>query len=95
MQTLGKMKNVGNVFVIGGGQVYEESIKSGLVNKVNYTEVSDLPTGTEEKFDCWFPEVTSDEWECHAPTQTSWRQKIFTSGTEMDHVNSSIPSRSR
>jgi len=65
VETLGKMENVGNVFIIGGGQVYEESIKSGLVNKVVYTEVSDLPADTEEKFDCWFPELTSDEWECH------------------------------
>lgn len=65
VETLGKMENVGNVFIIGGGQVYEESIQSGLVNKVVYTEVSDLPSEMEEKFDCWFPALTSDEWECH------------------------------
>jgi dihydrofolate reductase/thymidylate synthase len=62
VDTLQNMEGVGDVFVIGGGKVYEESIKSGLVNKVIYTEVSNLPDGTE--FDTWFPELGEDDWEC-------------------------------
>lgn len=59
---LKKLENIGGVFVIGGGQVYEESIKSGLVNRVIYTEVDNLDP--EIKFDTWFPELDSSEWEC-------------------------------
>jgi len=58
------MEGVGDIFVIGGGQVYEESIQSGIVQKVIYTEVSDFPA--EPEFDTWFPELGSDEWECHS-----------------------------
>ena len=43
VEKLQGMPSVGNVFIIGGGQVYEESIKSGLVNKVFYTEVAIYP----------------------------------------------------
>ena len=34
MEKLNKMQNTGNVYVIGGGQVYKESLESGLVQKV-------------------------------------------------------------
>jgi len=63
VEKLQGMESIGNVYVIGGGQVYEESIKSGLVNKVLYTEVSGLPAETE--FDTFFPELEGDDWECH------------------------------
>jgi dihydrofolate reductase len=33
MEKLNKMENTGNVYVIGGGQVYKESLESGLVKK--------------------------------------------------------------
>lgn len=62
MDKLKKFENIGQVFVIGGGQVYEESIKSGLVNRVIYTEVDNLDPNI--KFDTWFPELDSTEWEC-------------------------------
>ncbi|GFH61817.1 hypothetical protein CTEN210_18293 [Chaetoceros tenuissimus] len=61
MEKLKKMENTGNVYVIGGGQVYKESLESGLVKKVIYTEVSNLPS---VEFDTFFPELTEDEWEC-------------------------------
>ena len=61
MEKLNKMENTGNVYVIGGGQVYKESLESGLVKKVIYTEVSHLPS---VDFDTFFPELTEDEWEC-------------------------------
>jgi dihydrofolate reductase len=60
---LEKLSNLGYVFVIGGGQVYEESIKSGLVNRVIYTQVSNIADDT--KFDAFFPELKDTEWECH------------------------------
>jgi dihydrofolate reductase len=59
---LEKLGNLGHVFVIGGGQVYEESIKSGLVNRVIYTQVSNIPDDT--KFDAFFPELKESEWTC-------------------------------
>lgn len=59
---LEKLDNLGFVFVIGGGQVYEESIKSGLVNRVIYTQVSNIPDDT--KFDAFFPELKETEWTC-------------------------------
>lgn len=59
---LEKLDNLGHVFVIGGGKVYEESIESGFVNRVIYTKVSNIPNDT--KFDAFFPELKEDEWEC-------------------------------
>jgi dihydrofolate reductase/thymidylate synthase len=63
IETLKKLDCVGNIFVIGGGEVYKESIESGLVDRVIYTEVSNLPPDTQ--FDTWFPTLDTDEWECH------------------------------
>lgn len=57
-----RIQNVGHVFVIGGSQVYEESFKSGLVNRVIYTQVSNIPD--ELKFDAFFPELQDGEWTC-------------------------------
>jgi dihydrofolate reductase len=59
---LEKLDNLGFVFVIGGGQVYEESIRSGLVNRVIYTQVSNIPDDT--KFDAFFPDLKESEWTC-------------------------------
>jgi dihydrofolate reductase len=59
---LEKLGNLGYVFVIGGGQVYEESIKTGLVNRVIYTQVSNIPDDT--KFDAFFPHLKESEWTC-------------------------------
>lgn len=57
-------KNIGNVFVIGGGEVYKEGIESGLVNKVIYTMVDNLSQEQKDSFDTWFPELKDDEWTC-------------------------------
>ena len=59
---LSKMDNVGKVFVIGGSQVYEDAIQSGLLNRVIYTEVSNLPSNI--KFDAWFPMLSEEQWHC-------------------------------
>ena len=55
-------QTVGEVFVIGGSQIYEQAMKSGLVNKVICTNVYNIPATT--KFDAFFPEMTDDEWDC-------------------------------
>ena len=55
-------KDIGDIYVIGGGQVYQEAIESGLANKVIYTEVDMENQGKE--FDTWFPELSEGEWDC-------------------------------
>lgn len=50
------------IFVIGGAQVYEESIASGLVKRVIYTEVSNIPES--QKLDAFFPALSKSDWEC-------------------------------
>lgn len=44
-----------NVYVIGGGVVYEEALSSPLCEAIHYTEV-----GTQTKCDTYFPEITPD-----------------------------------
>ena len=55
-------KTVGEVFIIGGSQIYEQAMKSGMVNKVICTNVHGLPETT--KFDAFFPEFSEAEWDC-------------------------------
>ena len=50
------------IFVIGGAQVYQESIASGLVKRVIYTEVSNVPESL--KFDAFFPALSKSDWDC-------------------------------
>lgn len=59
---LSRMDHVGDVFVIGGSQVYEDAIQSGLLKRVIYTEVSNLPS--DIKFDAWFPALSEEHWQC-------------------------------
>lgn len=54
---------VGDVFVIGGSQIYEEAMKAGHVTKVLCTNVYNIPETT--KFDAFFPELKDDVWECN------------------------------
>ena len=61
---LSALENVGNIFVIGGSQVYEDALQSGFLNRVIYTEVSNLPP--DIKFDAWFPTLSDEHWECRA-----------------------------
>lgn len=55
-------EDVDQVFVIGGAQVYQESIESGLVNRVIYTKVSNVDD--ESNFDAFFPTLDKSKWEC-------------------------------
>ena len=50
------------IFIIGGAQVYKEAIDSGLVQRVIYTEVSNIPTHLE--FDAFFPALSKSDWDC-------------------------------
>jgi dihydrofolate reductase/thymidylate synthase len=60
---------VDKIFVIGGGQVYRQALDLGLVNRIYYTEVANLPgssddeaAGTAGKFDTYFPELDEKVW---------------------------------
>lgn len=61
-EKLEEQKKVGDIFVIGGSQIYDEALKSGLVTKVMCTNVYNIPETT--KFDAFFPEMKDDVWEC-------------------------------
>lgn len=50
------------IFVIGGAQVYQEAIDTGLVKRVIYTEVSNLTKETQ--LDAFFPNLPTSDWEC-------------------------------
>jgi dihydrofolate reductase / thymidylate synthase len=50
---------VGQVFVIGGAQVYQEALEQGFVNSVIYTEITDIPNA---KFDTYFPKLDETDW---------------------------------
>lgn len=62
MVQLNARPDLGSTFVIGGGQIYNAAMESGLVNRVVYTNVKGLKDDAE--FDAFFPEMTNDEWEC-------------------------------
>ena len=55
-------KKVGEIFVIGGSQIYDEALKSSYVNKVLCTNVYNIPE--TQKFDAFFPELKDDAWDC-------------------------------
>lgn len=62
MQTLERKSDVGYAFIIGGGEIYKQSVSSGLVDRVIYTNVKNLPEDT--KLDAYFPELCEEEWDC-------------------------------
>eukprot|EP00546_Thalassionema_frauenfeldii_P008418 CAMPEP_0178921796 /NCGR_PEP_ID=MMETSP0786-20121207/15769_1 /TAXON_ID=186022 /ORGANISM="Thalassionema frauenfeldii, Strain CCMP 1798" /LENGTH=485 /DNA_ID=CAMNT_0020596033 /DNA_START=92 /DNA_END=1549 /DNA_ORIENTATION=- len=62
---LNAREDVEKIFCIGGAQVYQEGIESGLVKSVIYTEVSNFEATEENKLDAFFPPLSDEEWECH------------------------------
>lgn len=66
-QKLENVPDVGRIFLIGGGQIYQQALEEGLCSKVYYTEVDNLPTDT--KFDTFFPELPLEDWQKHVVTQ--------------------------
>ena len=62
IQKLDDLPNIGNIFVIGGGEVYKEAMKQNIVNRIFYTEVKGHSKETEDKLDAFFPEVDASNW---------------------------------
>jgi dihydrofolate reductase/thymidylate synthase len=52
----------GFTYIIGGGEIYNSAMKSGLIDRVVYTKVEGLPEDT--MYDAFFPEMKDEEWEC-------------------------------
>lgn len=62
MEQINSRPDRGSTYIIGGGEIYNSAMKSGLVDRVVYTKVNGLPEDTE--FDAFFPEMKDEEWEC-------------------------------
>lgn len=75
----------GATFVIGGGEIYNIAMKSGLVKRVLYTEVRGLPQ--DAQFDTFFPELAEGEWE-RAP----YAEVSAAEGANDENVNANIVS---
>jgi len=73
MEKLKSRSNHGSTFIIGGGEIYSHAIKSGLVNRVVYTNVKGLPEDAE--FDAFFPELSDVEWDCVPFLASSFENK--------------------
>mmetsp|Transcript_23387 Transcript_23387/g.36100 ORF Transcript_23387/g.36100 Transcript_23387/m.36100 type:complete len:231 (+) Transcript_23387:112-804(+) len=80
-------KTLGTIYIIGGGQVYEECLKSGMVNRVVYTEVDSETLPTDTKFDAFFPELQEDEWDCRPFTTVTPHEKENSSTNHNDNDN--------
>jgi len=65
-EKLEQVPEVGRIFLIGGGQIYQQAVEEGLCSKVYYTEVDNLPEGT--KFDTFFPELPEEDWQMNTVT---------------------------
>jgi len=59
-EALEKAKNSGveKCFIIGGGQIYKESLEKNLVDEMLITHVELAPQA-----DTYFPEINSEKWE--------------------------------
>jgi dihydrofolate reductase / thymidylate synthase len=58
-------RDIERVFIIGGSQIYDQALgeNNGLpVNRIIYTEISNLPLYAE--FDTFFPHIEETEWNC-------------------------------
>ena len=50
----------GEIFVIGGAEVYQQAISGGYIKSVVYTEIEEIANA---KFDAYFPELSADDWD--------------------------------
>ncbi|KGL58756.1 dihydrofolate reductase [Polaribacter sp. Hel1_85] len=57
-EAIGLVENDDDIFIIGGAQVYKETIKKDLVNQLDITIVHH-----EFEADAFFPEIDLDIWE--------------------------------
>eukprot|EP00986_Skeletonema_menzelii_P015784 scaffold12685_cov143-Skeletonema_menzelii.AAC.3 len=62
MEQLKSRPDHGSTFIIGGGEIYNQAMTSGLVKRVVYTNVKGLPE--DSQFDAFFPEMNKSEWDC-------------------------------
>lgn len=62
MEQLKSRPDHGTTFIIGGGEIYNQAMTSGLVKRVVYTNVKGLPE--DSQFDAFFPEMNEREWDC-------------------------------
>ena len=59
---LSKLDNIGHIFVIGGGKVYQDAIDQDLLSRIYYTEIRNLSTDVIQKMDVFFPHLEDSKW---------------------------------
>ena len=62
MSQITALPDHGATYIIGGGEIYNTAMKSGLVKRVVYTNVKGMTDDT--KYDAFFPEMKDEEWKC-------------------------------
>lgn len=53
----------GEVFVIGGADIYQQAMADGWIQSIVYTEIDAMP---DAKFDAFFPELSPEDWDVQA-----------------------------
>jgi dihydrofolate reductase/thymidylate synthase len=73
-QQLALREDLGEIFVIGGQQVYQQALEQNYVHKIVLTQVDTPP---DMQFDTFFPDVfASKEWKLLLPQENS--EEIYT-----------------
>mmetsp|Transcript_34776 Transcript_34776/g.62612 ORF Transcript_34776/g.62612 Transcript_34776/m.62612 type:complete len:556 (-) Transcript_34776:102-1769(-) len=79
----------GTTFIIGGGEIYNSAMKSGLVKRVLYTNVMGLAEDT--KYDAFFPEMSDGEWES-IPYTAAVAAPVEGANEENENANTAVAS---
>jgi dihydrofolate reductase / thymidylate synthase len=53
----------GEVFVIGGADIYQQALANGWIQSILYTQIDGMQNA---KFDAFFPELSPDDWDVQA-----------------------------
>lgn len=53
----------GEVFVIGGAEIYQQALTEGWIQSILYTDIEEIK---DAKFDAFFPELSPDDWDVQA-----------------------------
>jgi dihydrofolate reductase / thymidylate synthase len=72
---------VGDVFVIGGSEIYQQAIVDGFVKSIIYTAIDDIPNA---KYDAFFPDLCKEDWDVQ-PYEGNDSNKE--NGMEVDQVD--------
>jgi dihydrofolate reductase len=59
-QQLAQRDDVGEIFIIGGAQIYQQALEQNYVYKIVYTQVDTPP---DMQFDTYFPEINQQQWQ--------------------------------